>query len=407
MTYSLALQMPVGYEHLGYGTFAQNLAIGMKPKIDDLFINATMETYEVIPEGYETCLRASPPGYTQGKWKGQNMVLFSMWESTVLPPTFSSMIHNYDQVLVPNDLNVELFSRWNPNVSKVPLGYNSDTWYYTPRTAPDQEFRFLMCGAGFAEKTRKGGDLVLEAFERAFPNWEKMTPRPKLVVKCLKAPWTKTDFMETYTGIMPVQDLVKLYQSCHCMVLASRGEGWGYHPQQAVASGMPAILSEIPGHTEYSWLPGFVNVPTKLVKALKFLYGDSGEWWEPDLDSLTEAMLAVYNNYEEYYKEARIGSEQIKKQYDHNAMVRNTLDAIGMENLNRIDTGEWIRFLEMEYLTVTNRPLGRGECDIGGTPYEFHSGVEYWVPANVRQVLVDAGYVANESQVIGRVPSAD
>ena len=39
----------------------------------------------------------------------------------------------FDRVIVPSDHNLELFSRYNPNVVKVPLGVDTSEWHYVAR----------------------------------------------------------------------------------------------------------------------------------------------------------------------------------------------------------------------------------------------------------------------------------
>ena len=62
------------------------------------------------------------PDVTKGWFEGQHRVLFSMWETDVLPANFRRWLGQYDQVLVPCEHNVELFSEFHDKVSYCPLG---------------------------------------------------------------------------------------------------------------------------------------------------------------------------------------------------------------------------------------------------------------------------------------------
>lgn len=395
----LALQAAVEFDHLGYGTFGVCLANGLRDMGVEVWTPAIGEYGKFIPEEFNTVVWAAIPGHAQGKWAGQYTAMFTMFETTMLPETIRARIHNFDLVAVPNDSNLEVFSECHPNVVKVPLGYDPSVWsYHTPPT-PEETFRFLWCGAGAGEKSRKGSDIAVHAFQKAFPQWERMDPSPRLVAKCLRCAPDPAPFMEVHAAQWPVAGLVDLYRTCHAMVLPSRGEGWGYHPQQAVATGMPAIVSAIPGHMEYATLPGFATVPVTLTRAGHFLQGDAGEWWEPDVDATADAMRDVYEHYPQWLASARAGSEQMQMRFSQGRMAERLVSVIGRERLtDRTPIDRWETFDERLFPLEVTRRLRSDECTVGDTSYAFEPGERYWVPSYVKQVVIDAGYAANAGE---------
>lgn len=412
----LGLGWPRDHEYLGYGTLGRNLELGLEALGVELLAGETIHDYPNPREGVSTMLWAAQPGHPRGHYKGQRACLLTMWEATRLPPGFSSTLWNFDIVMVPCDQNMELFSKQPIEyLAKCPLGYNSTVWKPLDREEVGAEFRFLFCGAGVALKTRKGSDQAIDAFLKAFPDWKKLEPRPKLVIKSLGAlaqtnePLSHVnldgpEFIELHRGAWPVEKLVELYRSCHVMVLPSRGEGWGYHPQQALATGIPTIVSAIPAHNEYAWIDGFTTIPVHEAPAGKFLHGDGGMWWDCDVSALADAMRDHYETYEEHVKKAKIGSVSIRENYNHVAMAAKVLQILGPEYLTKTKTGDFIKHQEAEYRLITTRDFGPGECDVAGKTYFFKAGQEYWVPQNVRGVMENAGFCANVSDDVSRIP---
>lgn len=395
----VALQCAWEWAHLGYGTFGTNLAKGFTDIGFDLWTPAKGDFTKEIPRDYSNVVWASVPSYAHGGWAGQHASLFSMWESTRLPEPMRCRLHNFDTVMVPNDQNAELFGRYHANVVKVPLGYDADVWTYSRRDPPDEQFRILFCGAGAAEQTRKGPDLAIAAFKAAFPKWAEMSPSPRLVIKCLLHPPRAEPFMEIHEGQWPVEQLVDLYRTCHAMLLPSRGEGWGYHPQQAVATGIPAVISEIPGHTEYCWVPGFATSPTKLAKAPAFLHGEAGWWWEAEIDPMVDALRDIYANYDAWAEAAWAGGEIMRNRFTHRHMAEGVVDALGgPAEFGSFAGTEWRKFTERLYPVEVTRRLTKHDCTVGETSYDLHIGARYWLPSHVRQVLFDAGYLANPDE---------
>ncbi|MFN8121950.1 MAG: glycosyltransferase family 4 protein [Thermoleophilia bacterium] len=139
----------------------------------------------------------------------------------------------------------------------VPLGV--DTARFGPhvpavRMGDDDGFRFLFVG-GLVH--RKGVDLLLEAYRRAFTRADDVT----LVLKRFGAggpyPANELDTMaeamaadpsgprvRMLDGPMREADMAGLYRACDCLVHPYRGEAFGMTMIEAMASGLPVIAPD-------------------------------------------------------------------------------------------------------------------------------------------------------------------
>ena len=182
----------------------------------------------------------------------------------------------------------------------VPLGVDTERWVYVPRTMPTTRFNFLIGGRG----QRKGTDLAYKAFRKCFPNnsWPEDMPVPYLILKSPRPEDHYGDRIENVGGYLDGPDERDLYASAHCYLAPSRGEGFGLQPLQAMAQGLPTILTAADGHEAFAKYG--MGLSSKLEKAGYFIYGD-GEWWEPDFDELCDTMLWTYYNYAEAVEMAK------------------------------------------------------------------------------------------------------
>ncbi len=114
-------------------------------------------------------------------------------------------------------------------------------------------------------------------------------------------------------GKLPPEEEIALYEMAHCYLQPSRGEGFGLQPLQAIAQGIPTILTDAHGHASFSHL-GW-GIGSKPVKAAYFIYGDAGEWWEPDLDDLCDRMRWMYDNWTEATITAAYASDVVAEQF--------------------------------------------------------------------------------------------
>src|SRR5205807_7448785 len=104
-------------------------------------------------------------------------------------------------------------------------------------------------------------------------SWPSDMPIPRLVMKNPKAENFYGDRVLMVTGRMSNQAEIDLYQNAHCYLQPSRGEGFGLQPLQALACGIPTILTDAHGHKDFAHLG--LGLSSKMAKADYFIYGDA------------------------------------------------------------------------------------------------------------------------------------
>jgi hypothetical protein len=187
------------------------------------------------------------------------------------------------------------------------------------------------------------------------------------------------------TGKITDEDEVDLYRMAHCYVQPSRGEGFGLQPLQAIAQGMPTILTDAHGHKAFSHLG--VPIGWHPVRADYFIYGDAGDWWEPSYDELCEAMWDVYQNSETIWGETSQRGSVASA--DVGADGAGLIDAIGLERMTPyVGPETWYEVDRKKFKVITLRDW---PCEIAGTSMFFERGVEYWQMADVKRILFEAG----------------
>lgn len=368
---------------MGYGRYGMKLADALARagvEIDD-----RLEPSQTDP-AHLVCWVATPT-HAQGWFRGQHTVMSTMWETVSLPEGFREAFHNFDQLIVPSQQNVELFSRYHPNVVKVPLGVDTQEWHYRPRQTPERRFVFMIGGSG----QRKGLDLAYQAFRKLWPcegSWPRESPIPTLVFKSPRAVDYAGDRIEWIGGKVSDEKERDIYAMAHCYLQPSRGEGWGLQPLQAIAQGCPTILTDAHGQAEFAHL-GY-GISAGYSKADYFIHGEPGMWWEPNLDELCEQMEWVYNNYDDAATFARTASKVAHEQFSWERCADRFIEAVGREHFDLPYSGDgtWRKQALKRYLTRVIRPW---RAEIAGIVYQFHPGKDYWELADVKRILWEAG----------------
>jgi glycosyltransferase involved in cell wall biosynthesis len=341
----------------GYGSMLEGFRSSI-PRNVKFSSTASVHVYMGLPESRDTWL------------KDQYRSCFTMWETDTLPGSFIRCVTLYDQIIVPCQHNVDLFSQWHPNVTLVPLGVDTDRWY--PVTNQNKVFRFH---AGGSLWNRKGLDIVVRAFKRLnLSNAElhiKITPHVK-------------DVPNKYLGDnifinkewMTIEEQRNWFSKADVFIAASRGEGFGLMPLQAIAMGIPTIISDSTGQSQ------FKHLATGVIPCGKSKAESVGKWDEPSEDALITLML---DHYRANPVDTALANVPRVADFSWKNATKELIKALPVG----YEMGETESVTLVPELPV--RVKRKVSCDIGRHHYNFLPGVDYLISEGVHQVLFDAG----------------
>jgi O-antigen biosynthesis alpha-1,2-mannosyltransferase len=235
-----------------------------------------------------------------------NLLHHFAWEESALPQDWVSEFNTYLQGLTCLSDHVEKVLI--DNGVTVPLktsGCGVDHW---ERIHPNpnykiaaRRYRFLHVSSCFP---RKGVDVLLAAYGRAFRNTDDVT----LIIKAFPNPHndvrSQLESVKARDGGYPdVQileddltdaDLKSLYQQCHALVAPSRAEGFGLPLAEAMLTGLPVITTAWGGQLAFcddstSWL---VDYRFEYARTHFKLF--NSVWANPDAEHLASTLRQVY-----------------------------------------------------------------------------------------------------------------
>lgn len=331
-----------------------------------------------IPQDVELNDRASVavhmgvPFSCKGWWDGVHRVLFTMWETTELPTSFERYLPLYNQILVPNEYDRDLFAKHHHDVKVVPLGV--DTEWYKPIDVPRHDrFQFRAGGSLWG---RKGLDVVVKAFNKLnLPDADlriKAAPHARDVPK---EPLGANIYLDRQW--MSEEQKRIWFAEADCFIAASRGEGFGLMPLQTISMAVPTIVSLTTGQVQFS------HLGTGTVNCAKRQSNTVGFWDEPDLDELCAQMMHHYENRSQVKTQAIINSVEAADFSWVNA-TRKLVDAVPV--------GRVVSSKVFHEATVIHkvRALRRIEADIGTRRYRQSKGDIFEVTDGDYQVLFDS-----------------
>jgi glycosyltransferase involved in cell wall biosynthesis len=252
-------------------------------------------------------------------WKnspfGKNIAIVP-FETTRVPASWVPKINLFDALFVPCQQNVEMFQDSGVTIPIEVIHWGIDPKKFYPLERNNSVFTFGTMGA---LSKRKGTDLLVEAFQKAFPTEQDV----KLICKSSFNGflWAKRD-KRIEVNLTPVEHkelLDTFFKRIDCFVFPTRGEGFGLPPLEAMATGVPAIVTNWSGPVDYmteevGWLLDY-----KMVPATEFTEGvykeDCGDWAEPSLEDLIKKMRYAYEHKDEVKLKGRKSSDYVRENW--------------------------------------------------------------------------------------------
>ncbi len=248
------------------------------------------------------------------------------FETTVVPPTWVPRINSLDALLVPCVQNKQMMidSGVTVPIEIIHWGVDTDKFRYVER-ADDGIFTFGHMGA---LSKRKGTHILVDAFMRAFPTETDV----RLICKTSNRHYpfsVKDKRVEVQMGPVSHDDLMNdFFKRADCFVFPTLGEGFGLTPLEAMATGLPAIVTGWSGPMEYMNEKVGWTIDYTMDEAKEFsdpregVYKENcGQWAIPSIDHLVYLMRYAYEHQNETREKGRAAAEYVRQEWTWQAQM--------------------------------------------------------------------------------------
>ena len=242
---------------------------------------------------------------------GKNIAIVP-FETTIIPESWIARINSFDALFVPCQQNKEAFEQSGVRVPIEIIHWGIDETKFKPIERSNSTFTF---GTHGALSLRKGTDVLVQAFQKAFPNNENV----KLICKTSYNGYpfmVKDKRVEVKMTPIDHDDLINEYfKKIDIGVYPTRGEGFGLCPLEVMATGAPVIVTGWSGPLEYmtpdtGWLIDYGMTPAK--DFTETIYKENcGEWAEPSVDPLAQLMRYAYEHQDEVREKGKLAAKHV------------------------------------------------------------------------------------------------
>ena len=268
-------------------------------------------------EGQKLALLFHAP-YSLSRLEAPIRVLYTMFESDKIPADWNDYLESADKIIVPSKWCHDVFEKSGFPTEVIPLGYNDDV--YKPITRKNKRenrepYVFLHYNAF---NIRKGFPEVFKAFCKEFRPDEPVKLILKTTLDYMPIPINPAQYpnIEVITGSIPEAEMHSLMERSDCFVFPSRGEGFGMTPLEAMATGMPAIVPNAHGITEYFNSDFMYEVKVKETCPgiyTRYKGVDVGNMVICDVDDLAAQMRWIYEHEDEARAKGVAASGYVKQ----------------------------------------------------------------------------------------------
>lgn len=239
------------------------------------------------------------------------------FETTVIPKSWIGKINNFDALFTLCDQNVKAFKESGVKIPIEKISWGIDPEVFYPLERPERStFTFGTMGS---LSVRKGTDVLVDAFREEFRREKDV----RLICKTSANhyPFNVGDSrIEVQMGEITANEMRDdFFKKIDCFVFPTRGEGFGLPPLEAMATGVPAIVTGWSGPMEYmtsdiGWILDYA--PARATAFTEQVYKEEcGDWAEPSKEHLKQLMRYAYEHRDEVKEKGKIAAEYVHKHW--------------------------------------------------------------------------------------------
>jgi len=262
----------------------------------------------------------------------QIRLAYTMFESSAIPQQWVDVLNEYfDAAIVPDSYLIKVYQESGVHIPVflLPLGLNLQAFLQEElKSKPNYPIIFGNFGACLNRKNQK---LLVEAFYEAFGDTDKVLLKINSRYAQAKTAQEIKEFIANHQiknivfteKCLSKQEYLEALKSIDCLVAISTGEGFSIQPREAMALGIPVIVSDSAAQKTIcqSGLTKSIHACIKqpALRAWGTILKEPVQYgyeYSCTKESVIEALVEVYDHYDYYLARAEAGRNWAR-QYDY------------------------------------------------------------------------------------------
>jgi glycosyltransferase involved in cell wall biosynthesis len=218
----------------------------------------------------------------------KSVVCMCVCETEPVHPSHEHLFRLFDQVAVPSQFCVDVFSKQFPFTEFVVVRH----WDSIPKQIESKvgKDNYTFYHIGNILDRRKQINRVVDAFK------ELKLPGARLMIKatCKQNVRSSDENVVIINGLLPPGHLERIHKTGDCYVSFSCSEGVGMGAVEAALRDKPVIITDYGGAKEYVKTPYTIPCSRKCIGINDFLYTGDMVWGDPSYEHLKMFMKQAF-----------------------------------------------------------------------------------------------------------------
>lgn len=289
---------------------------------------------------------------------------YGMVESTKIPKAWTPIINDhFDAVVVPDEWLVEVYksSGVQKPIFVLPHPIYIDEFLAQPlKKGRPSKFTF---GLTALLSPNKNVETLVDAFIAEFGRNRKvqlkiqtMAGKDDPILRRIYKKLKKRKVKNVHINITPLpwSAYVEFIKSLDCYTLVSKGEGFSVTPREALACGIPCVISNQTAQKTICNTGLVYGVPANVIEPHSgHGYGEvCGNSFACRVEDVRKGLREVYNNYDYWLAKAHQGREWVKQYHGNNLKPRY----VNLFKPRQVILGDENKITN-EYLMTTDKAL--------------------------------------------------
>lgn len=264
------------------------------------------------------------PGYEKYKLVpsvAKIKLAYSVFESDSLPKEWVKIFNeNFDGIITTDQFEKDSYKKAGVN---IPIFVLPNPFYIEPffDVQPRRDIKPFIFGFSGGLWGRKNCEKLVQAFKQEFadnPDVQlKIHTRFKVGVKTFSEKFNLASSanIELIEKEFSQEEYIQFMSGLNCYVSVSKGEGFSIGPREALAMGVPAIVTNSTAQKNIcdSGCVLSVECKTKEPAYYEIFRSNVGRYDDCSIEDIQIALRQMYANYEFYCKKSGEGKEWAKK----------------------------------------------------------------------------------------------
>lgn len=333
--------LSINYLYNAHGSYQAKKMLGLKnvnPIIEKILQNEDRSQGRVIL--YEAPIAVSKA--YKNLDPNSIRIAYSMTSSSRLKHYWANVLNaNFDAVAVPSSFLIDAYQKSGVKIPifLLPLGVYLDEFFTSSiQTNRNGNFPFIF-GSTEAFQPRKNHDILIQAFLEEFKDNPSVILRLNgrkqdgssstfaKLEKMVKEQNAKNILLSEST--LSWHEYIQFMKDLSCCVNISQGEGYSIIPREAMALGVPCILSNNTAQSDLCKVSFVRSIQTnpQMVLPKESLNWYAGSFFQCTVLDVRKALRDIYNNYDQWLHNAQSNRTWVS-QFTWNSLQKKYLSLI-------------------------------------------------------------------------------